>query len=224
MAAVPAEVFERLCDAANKPAERLIRFLHLTGRPTGEAVLARWDDIDLGRALWTIRPRGKKSMAVELVPEAIALLRSIREAPDTRAREANLAAAGLPMGPQPVFANVHGNPWTRPAFTHYVRKLMATLGTGAVGVRDVRTGAQSKLADVALSEDADDEPPGDPPSPQPLHRQLRGVGRRVNALRLSAKGLEPGEREELKRVVGDLAKLRRAVQALEAGLTVRRRR
>lgn len=91
--------FERYCNAAQKPLERVMRFMRYTGCRPGEPLNARWEDLDLDKGIWTLhkhktRRKTRKPKLKVLVPEAVKLLRQI--------------------GPQPfgpVFVSCLGRPW-----------------------------------------------------------------------------------------------------------------
>jgi integrase len=62
-----------------------LQFLILTATRSGEARLARWDEIDLANALWTIpaeRMKGGREHRVPLSPPALAVLREMKELGD----------------------------------------------------------------------------------------------------------------------------------------------
>ena len=64
-------------------ASRALEFLILTATRTGETLGARWDEIDLDRATWTIpaeRMKAKKEHKVPLSPTAIQILKTQRDA------------------------------------------------------------------------------------------------------------------------------------------------
>jgi integrase len=64
---------------------RALEFLILTAARTGEVVGARWSEIDLTAALWTIpatRMKSGKEHRVPLSPPAVALLRALPTEPD----------------------------------------------------------------------------------------------------------------------------------------------
>jgi integrase len=96
--------------AANKPFERVPRFLRLVGCRIGELCRARWEDVDLDKGVWLVhhhktrRQTGKPKVKV-LTAEAVALLR------DT------------PRLGEHVFLNTRGQPYTSSACEEYFRHL-----------------------------------------------------------------------------------------------------
>ncbi len=66
----------------NKRAKNVVKLLLLTGARRGEALAARWSDIDLDRGVWSLKPHStkqKKPLHIPLSAPAVALLRSMRE-------------------------------------------------------------------------------------------------------------------------------------------------
>jgi integrase len=120
--AMPDEVFEKLCEAASKPVERILRFLRWTGRRLSEAAGARWCDFDLDRGLWQIeqhktRKKTGRPQMVVLVPEATDMLRGMLKARGVPADDAGF-----------VFLNSRGRPWNRSQLGKRVRELKEKLG------------------------------------------------------------------------------------------------
>jgi integrase len=72
----------RLCERDDMPAKALA-FTILTGSRSGEALGARWEEIDLAGAVWTIPPdrmKGRREHRVPLAPAAVELLRLLPQA------------------------------------------------------------------------------------------------------------------------------------------------
>lgn len=78
---VPALYAARLVEAQNM-TQALMAFVILTAARSGEARNARWDEIDLGAAVWTV-PQGRMKTGVEhrvpLGAPAVALLRKLEK-------------------------------------------------------------------------------------------------------------------------------------------------
>ncbi|MBF4014840.1 integrase arm-type DNA-binding domain-containing protein [Burkholderia pseudomallei] len=71
--------------AAEGISARCLEFAILTAARSGEARGARWPEIDLQKAVWSVpaeRMKGKKEHRVPLSPPAVALLKSLTRAPD----------------------------------------------------------------------------------------------------------------------------------------------
>jgi integrase len=59
---------------------RALEFLILTAARSGEVLKAKWDEIDLADAMWTVpgaRMKARREHRVPLSPQAVALLRSL---------------------------------------------------------------------------------------------------------------------------------------------------
>lgn len=123
---IPDADLDRINTAANKPTERILRFIRLTGCRSSEACNAMWADVDLERGIWTIkrhksRGRTGKAKVVALVGEAVSLLRSIRGdvAPadaviaGTPAMLPDIAGTAKPIIERPIFLNTRNRPWDR---------------------------------------------------------------------------------------------------------------
>lgn len=111
---MPDDIFERLCAAASKPFEAVLRFLRLTGARVGEVVTACPADIDLERGIWIVqrhktRKKTGKPRVVALVPDAVELIKRL-------ATES------------PVFRNCLGQPWTVASLEMALKRLKKRLG------------------------------------------------------------------------------------------------
>lgn len=107
---MPDATLASLCDLANKPFERALRWLRLTGCRLSELCRAQWSDVDLERGVWIIQRHKSrrftcKPKVVALVPEAVALLRSIAKADGT------------------IFLNTRNKPWTRRTLGQQLRRM-----------------------------------------------------------------------------------------------------
>lgn len=118
---LPDPTLDLVCRLANKRWETAARFLRLTACRLSELCQARWPDVDLEKAVWTAdkhksRKKTGKPKVIPLVPEAVALLRQIREA----ARDVAVTGAaavvteGVPVG-QAHGANTGAEPGGFPA-------------------------------------------------------------------------------------------------------------
>jgi integrase len=96
--------------AANKPFERVLRFLRYTGCRIGELCAARWEDLDLEKGVWLVhrhktrRQTGRPKVKA-LTAEAVKLLRDIGP------------------GAGHVFLNTRGQPFNYSACEEYFRHL-----------------------------------------------------------------------------------------------------
>jgi integrase len=147
--AMPDADVETVLQAANKPTERILRFLRLTGCRVGEVCRARWCDIDIDRGILTIRQHKSKrktgkAKVIALVPDVIDLLRTIAEL--------------MPPGTSddsPIFLNTRGRPWTRRCVWGAIQRFAANCGIeGHYGPHSLRhtfaTVAVANGAPVAL--------------------------------------------------------------------------
>ncbi len=113
---LPDQILDVVANLANKPFERVIRFLRLTGCRLSEVARAKWADVDLDRGIWTIhlhksRKHTKKDKKVALVPEACGLLKSVA----TAIAQAPVAVVVTPVvavqADSHIFLNTRGRPW-----------------------------------------------------------------------------------------------------------------
>lgn len=113
------QCFDVVTDLANKPYERALRWLRLTGCRLSEMAEALWQDVDLGKGVWTIpkhksRKKTKRPKIVALVPAAVDLLRELPAVTIAEAMPlfAALAAPGIKPGDF-IFLNTKGTAWNR---------------------------------------------------------------------------------------------------------------
>lgn len=162
---LPDNVLNVVATLANKPFERALRFLRLTGCRLSELARAKWEDVDLERGIWTIdkhksRKHTKKPKKVALVPEAVQLLihvaRTIAPVSDTPAMKAFVASKADSI----VFLNTQGRPWTNLSLGKRFRYLKAKhhIQTNAslhgirhrFGSASIAAGAPIKLVSMQL--------------------------------------------------------------------------
>lgn len=103
--AVTDAVLQAVCDLANKPFERAVKFLRLTGCRASELCALTWADVDLDKGFCVIRRHktfrySGRAKLVVLVADAAALLRHVRSK-----QPADYAGE--------VFLNSQRRPWTR---------------------------------------------------------------------------------------------------------------
>lgn len=133
---MPDDVLERMASAANKPFERIVRFLRLTACRLSEACNATWDQFDLDRGVWRIekhksRKKTGRVKYVALVPEACDLLRVVAGAgADGRLPVAPAAplACAVPAKATPVFVNNRGTAYNRWTLSQQLRRLKRRCG------------------------------------------------------------------------------------------------
>ena len=78
-ASVPA--FVRALHTREATAALALEFVILTASRSGEVIGARWDEVDLDKAIWTIpavRMKAAKEHRVPLSPRAVEILESLR--------------------------------------------------------------------------------------------------------------------------------------------------
>jgi integrase len=156
---MPDDVFERLCQTTSKPYERVLRFLRFTGCRLGEACEARWKDFDFAKAVWTIhkhksRRFKRKVKIVPLVPQAVALLRSILYI-DATALFVNVDIEALK--PQPdghVFRNERGMRWTETTLGRKFRRLRGKLRKLGFTVDATMHGVRHRVGSCAVANGA----------------------------------------------------------------------
>jgi integrase len=139
-------------DVCNKPFERALRFLRLTGCRLSEMCELTWPDVDVDRGIAVIhrhksRRYTQKSKAFALVPEAVELLQEVR-------RRQSPGYAGV------IFLNTRNRPWTRRTLGQQLRrlKIQHKLRTAATlhgirhcwGTQAVKNGAPIKLVSMQL--------------------------------------------------------------------------
>lgn len=152
---MPDDVTERVCRLANKPFERAVRFLRLTGARLSELCAATWADVDLDLGLWTI-PKHKsvrfthKPKLVALVPEAVQLLRDLEVAAGAGAPGAEAVQAPDARG-APIFLNNRGTPWNRRTLGQQLRRMKRRLG---ISERATLHGLRHAMATAALGNGA----------------------------------------------------------------------
>jgi integrase len=124
---MPDDTLDRIAQLSNKPFERVVRFLRLTGARLGELCEAVWKDVDLERGIWII-PKHKtrkytgKAKVIALVPEAVALLRVMTPT------GAGGVCAGVVLAPtaskaETLFLNTRGRPWNRRTLGQQLRRM-----------------------------------------------------------------------------------------------------
>jgi len=164
---LPDEDLSRVYLLANKPFERVCRFLRLTGCRVGELCKARWQDMDLAGGQWTIplhksRKHTGKPKLVALVPEAVELLCQVAGAvafgPVAGSVTAVVATPAQPTAF--VFLNTRGKPWNANALGMQLRRLKARHGVHTMatlhgirhrfGTAGVVNGAPLKLISAQL--------------------------------------------------------------------------
>jgi integrase len=114
------DVWAKLCKLANKPYERVLRFLRYTGCREGELCEAVWGGINFETGTWVIlkhktRKRTRKPKVVTLTRRALEFLKEIR-----------------PDDPKPgdrVFLNTWGKPWNPKWVQIQLVRLKEKLGT-----------------------------------------------------------------------------------------------
>jgi integrase len=133
--AMPDAIFELICNDVSKPVERILRFLRYTGRRLSEAANARWQDMDLERGVWTIhrhktRAKTGRDQLVALVPEAVALLRSMAKTLAVGEVAIGVISPGAVVAEAGgfVFLNSRKKPWTRSQLGKRVREARQRLG------------------------------------------------------------------------------------------------
>lgn len=114
---LPDSILEMVATLANKPFERAVRFLRLTGCRLSELARAKWGDIDLVRGIWTIdkhksRKHTRKAKKVALVPEAVVLIKDVAKALAPLQSAEPTEAALAEIADSVVFTNTRGRPWT----------------------------------------------------------------------------------------------------------------
>lgn len=142
----PPEIARLLaaCDATRHPwLPLIVRFLLLTGARKGEALGARWRDIDRARGVLTV-PVSKSGRARRIVLGTAALDLLDRIA-------ARAAALGLPAGPKdPLFVNPDtGLPYT--CIHRAFDRARSAAGMKAVRVHDLRHTFASLLVNAGVS-------------------------------------------------------------------------
>lgn len=138
------DVLSRIQALANKPGERVLRFIRLTGCRASEVCRAIWADVDLERGIWKIpKHKGRRytgrAKVVALVAEAVELLRSI-----AAAKASTMAASPRSVGHMPalgmatneadrIFLNTRGKPWTRHSIWQTIHHVKRRAGITAPG-------------------------------------------------------------------------------------------
>jgi integrase len=136
-------VLSRVLLFASKPFERAVRFLRLTGCRLSELCRAAWADVDLEMGVLYMkhhksRFKTRRSKAVVLLPDAVALLRELsREQGDRREGH--------------VFLNSRNMPWTRQALGQTLRRLKARKG---IDTHATLHGIRHQFATVAVRQGA----------------------------------------------------------------------
>ncbi len=131
---LPDKCLDVVTDLANKPYERALRWLRLTGCRLSEMAEAIWADIDLERGIWTIpkhksRKKTKRPKVIALVPEAVALLRELPSV--ALAESVPLFASVLGSGAKPddvIFTNTRGTAWNRRTLGQQLRRMKEKFG------------------------------------------------------------------------------------------------
>jgi integrase len=116
---LPDAVFAKVADAASKPFEEAMEFLDLTGCRLSDLFRLDWPFIDWVKGQVKLekhksRKKTGKAKIFALVPEAIELLKRIRER--------NPASSG------PVFLNTRGRRWNRGTLGQNIRRIKKRLG------------------------------------------------------------------------------------------------
>ncbi len=153
------DTFKLIASLANKPFERAVCFLRLTGCRLSELSGATWADVDLERGVWTVqRHKSRKSTGkaklVALVPEAVDLLRSVAQALAepigaavvVESPEAHIAEPG-PC----IFLNNRGTPWNRRTLGQQLRRMKARHG---IKTRATLHGVRHRFAGQAVANGA----------------------------------------------------------------------
>ncbi|MBS0223246.1 MAG: tyrosine-type recombinase/integrase [Proteobacteria bacterium] len=79
-------------------AARLLEFTILTGTRTGEALGARWSEVDLGRSLWVIPPERMKAGREHRVPLSGRAVAILNEMDPLRHEESDFVFPGVQLG------------------------------------------------------------------------------------------------------------------------------
>ena len=161
-APMPDDKLEVLAQLANKPFERALRFLRLTGCRVSEMCTLRWEDVDLERAVAFIprhkaRKRTHKAKLIVLVAEAVELLVEARRGQVGLGTPASVNAeqAG------PVFVNNCGRPWTRRTLAQQLARMKKRFGLKDLpatlhgirhqfGTQAIKNGANLKLLSLQM--------------------------------------------------------------------------
>jgi integrase len=120
---LPDVCLDAINDVANKPTERVLRFIRLTAWRAAEVCNAVWADVDLERGIWSMpnhksRKHTGRAKVVALVPEAVEILR---------------ATAGRTDPHRPIFTITRGKPWTRGNLWQAITRLKERQGIEAPG-------------------------------------------------------------------------------------------
>lgn len=149
---MPDATLEQFASLGNKSFERAIRFLRFAGCRLSELCVAEWPDMDMERALWTIRKHKsrrftRKVKIVPLVPEAVNLLKEVR-------RTQRSDYLGF------IFLNNRDKPWTRRTLGQQLSRMKKKFGIDSPatlhGIRHqfatscIVNGAPLKLVSEAL--------------------------------------------------------------------------
>ena len=138
---MPDEDFAVFKESANKPFDRAITFLRLTGCRLSDLCRLRWEHIDWDRAA-CILPKHKsvkktgKPLVFALTPDALELLKKVKA---ERFREGE------------VFRNNRGKPWNRRLLGQHLRRLKERLG---VNLSASLHGIRHQFATVAIQNGA----------------------------------------------------------------------
>lgn len=155
---LPDNTLDRIAALANKPYERAVRFLRLTGCRLSELCRAEWPDVDLDKGLWIVhqhksRKRTGKAKLIALVPDAVELLRELRGLQVTAAVTAGavgvlLSQTGITDPAGTIFRNNRGTAWTRHTLGQYLRALKKRHGIETAASLH---GIRHQMATVAIA-------------------------------------------------------------------------
>lgn len=135
---MPDDSLDRIAVLANKPFERALRWLRLTGCRLSELCGAEWEDVDLERGAWTIhrhksRRKTGKPKIVALVADAVAMLKC------------------LGGGSGPIFLNNRGTRWNRITLGQQLRRMKKRHG---IATRATLHGVRHRFGSCAVANGA----------------------------------------------------------------------
>lgn len=148
---MPDEVLTRIMQKANKPFERVLVFLRLTGCRLSDLFRLRWEHVDWEKGLARLparkgrKPGTRKPKPLVLLPEALELLRKI-QAEDFHEGE--------------IFRNTKGRAWNRRTLGQQLDRMKERLGIDCpatlhgirhqVGTAAIKAGAPVKFVSRLL--------------------------------------------------------------------------
>ncbi|HWY88253.1 MAG TPA: tyrosine-type recombinase/integrase [Gemmataceae bacterium] len=147
---MPDDTFDQISKHANKPFERILQFLRLTGCRLSDACGLTWEHIDWARGIIVLdkhksKKKTGKAKVIVLVDAAVEFLRDV---------QANHYETGI------VFRNNRNNPWDRRILGQQLRRLKKVLGLDIkptlhgirhqAGTQAIKNGASLKFVSLML--------------------------------------------------------------------------